>query len=129
MLYVLLFLGLVSGNLWVYPEKISQGWDATLAHLPYHQLRKNAIQFLEDKNINFQEVGTFFPNYTSIDEIDLNDDSRFFEYFNQKNPYIFYSNVYNVSDEDYDFLQENYYELKRFKKGNVYVSLLKMKDK
>ncbi|MEL7021212.1 MAG: hypothetical protein AAGK47_06375, partial [Bacteroidota bacterium] len=28
-------LGLATGNFWIYPKHISQGWDATLAHLPH----------------------------------------------------------------------------------------------
>ena len=44
LLYVALLLGLISGNLWIYPERISQGWDASLAHIPYHSLRKKAIE-------------------------------------------------------------------------------------
>lgn len=129
LIYSLLFIGLISGNLWIYPEKISQGWDATLAHIPYHELRKEAIQFLENEKIDFQEVGTFFPNYNTIDEIELNGDLRSFQHFNKKNGYVFYSNVYNLTDENYDFIQENYIEIKRLKRWNIYVSILKLQEK
>ena len=129
LLYSLLFIGLISGNLWIYPEKISQGWDATLAHIPYHELRKDAVQFLENEKIDFQEVGTFFPNYNTIDEIEFNGDLQSFRHFNKKNSYVFYSNVYNLTDENYDFIQENYIEVKKFKRYNVYVSILKSKEK
>ena len=128
-LYSLLFIGLISGNLWIYPETVSQGWDATLAHTPYHQLRKGAIQFLDNEKINFQEVGTFFPNYNTIDEIELNGDLRSFQHFNKKNGYVFYSNVYNLTDENYDFIQKNYIEIKRLKRWNIYVSILKLQEK
>lgn len=31
----LLSVGLVGGHFWIYPDKVAQGWDASLAHLPY----------------------------------------------------------------------------------------------
>ena len=114
-----------SGNLWIYPEKISQGWDATLAHTPYHQLRKEAIKFLDDQEIDFKQVGTFFPNYNTIDEIDFTNDQRSFAHFNEKNNYVFYSNVYNLSDNDYSNLEKKYTEIKRFQRFGIYVSVLK----
>ena len=125
--YTLLFIGLISGNLWIYPEKVSQGWDATLGHAPYHQLRLKALQYLDLKKIDFQKVGTFFPNYNTLDEIDLNGDMRKFAHFNRNNQYVFYSNVYNLTDENYDFIQENYVEVKRFEQFHIYVSILKKK--
>lgn len=126
-LFVLLLIGLISGNLWIYPEKISQGWDATLAHTPYHQLRKDAIKFLDVEEIDFKQVGTFFPNYNTIDEIDFTGDYRSFADFNKINKYVFYSNVYNLSDEEYDLLEKNYEKIKDFEKFGVYISILKNK--
>ena len=123
-LFVFLLIGLITGNLWIYPEKISQGWDATLAHTPYHQLRKEAIQFLEIEEIDFKQVGTFFPNYNTIDEIDLTGDYRSFAHFNKVNKYVFYSNVYNLSDKEYRILEKNYQEVKRFARFGVFVSIL-----
>jgi len=40
LIFAIVLAGLVSGSFWVYPGKIANGWDATLAHLPYHHLRK-----------------------------------------------------------------------------------------
>ncbi|NPA44250.1 MAG: hypothetical protein GXO49_01825, partial [Chlorobi bacterium] len=41
----LLVLGLLSGNFWVYPEKIAQGWDSSLAYLNYFKLRNKTIDY------------------------------------------------------------------------------------
>jgi len=123
--YSLLFIGLFTGNLWIYPEKVSQGWDATLAHIPYHSLRTEAIHFLDQEQIHFEEVGTFFPNYNTQDQIDLNGDHRALLHFNRESKYVFYSNVYNITDEDFDFIQENYTEIKRFISFQIYISILK----
>ncbi len=127
LIYASLMIGLLSGNLWIYPEKISQGWDATLAHVPYHQLRTEAIEFLDKESIHIEQVGTFFPNYNSIDQIDLNGDHRKFDRFNDDNSYVLYSNVYNITDEQYDSLQRDYQEIKRFESFNIYISILKKK--
>lgn len=122
-IYILLITGLMTGNLWVYPEKISQGWDASLAHVPYHELRKNAINYLDIEKIDLKQVGTFFPNYNTIDEIDLNGDSRTFTHFNKKNKYVIYSNVFNLTDEELKSLQNNFIEIKQFKKLQIYISI------
>jgi hypothetical protein len=125
--YSFLLIALFTGNFWIYPEKVSQGWDATLAHIPYHSLRTKAINFLDQEHIDFKEVGTFFPNYNTQDQIDLNGDQRALSHFNKKNPFVFYSNVYNLSDEDLDFIQKNYTEIKRFTSFQIYISILKRK--
>ncbi len=120
-------IGLLSGNLWIDPEKISQGWNATLAHIPYHDLRTEAIQYLEKEKINIEEVGTFFPNYNSLDQINLDGDTRKFQHFDKNNSLVFYSNVYNITDEEYEVIQSNYQEIKQFESFGIYVTLLKKK--
>lgn len=120
-----LLIGL-SGNFWIYPPKISKGWDSTLAHLPYYDLRLKAIHFLDTEGINFKDVDTFFPNYYSIEEIDLNKDQRIFDNYtigNNSN-YIFYSNIFNVEDDVYDYIMANYKPIKEFKNKGVYVVIL-----
>jgi hypothetical protein len=120
-----LLIGL-SGNFWIYPPKISKGWDSTLAHLPYYDLRLKAIHFLDTEGINFKDVDTFFPNYYSIEEIALNKDHRFFDNYtigNNSN-YIFYSNIFNVEDDVYDYVMANYKPIKEFKNKGVYVVIL-----
>lgn len=128
LVYSLLMIALITGNLWVYPEKISQGWDATLSHIPYHSLRVEAIEFLDQEKIDFKDVGTFFPNYNTQDQIDFNGDQRALSHFNKENKYVFSSNVYNLSDENYDFIQENYIEIKRFGSFPVYISISKRRE-
>jgi hypothetical protein len=118
-------VSVVTGNLWVYPEKIAQGWDSTLAHLPYNKIRREALKYLDQNNINYNEVQSFFPNLSSIDDIDLNNDHRQFIEFNNCCDYVFYSNVFNVNDEDYDLVKNQYTIIKRFKSGQLYVDICK----
>ena len=82
----------------MYPKNISQGWDATLGHLPYHSLRIEAIDYLNENNINISEVASFFPNY-NVDFIDFKGDKRAFSKFNTNKKYVFYASVYNLYEQ------------------------------
>lgn len=124
-IYVVVVVALLTGNLWVYPDKIAQGWDASLAHLPYWDLRTKAIKYLDDNDISINETETFFPNYNSIDEIEHNGDLRKMKGFTGNSNFVMYSNVYNVSDEVIDDLKENYTIVQSFEKMNVRVDILK----
>jgi hypothetical protein len=126
-IYTLLLAGLISGNLWIYPRNIAQGWDATLAHVPYYNLRIEAINYLDKNNIEIDDVGTFFPNLTSIDNVDLSGDMRSFSSFNGENNFLFYSNVYNLTDEEYDIIDTKYTLIKQFNKFNIHVNIYKLK--
>ncbi len=123
--YILLISGLITGNLWIYPEKIAQGWSASLAYYPYFKLRHQAIQYIDEQQMNVDDFASFFPNICSIHEVDLNGDQREFQEFTGENKYVFYSNVYNLNDNEYTILNNKYQEIKRFTKFNVEVKLLK----
>jgi hypothetical protein len=120
-IYFFLFLGLLSGNLWIYPKKISQGWDATLAHVPYHSLRLEAIDYLNKEAIKIEEVASFFPNYTTLDLINFGGNQHSFSKFNGKNKYVFYATVYNLSDKELNKLDKNYAILKQFNNFNIHI--------
>jgi hypothetical protein len=126
-IYFILLIGLITGNLWVYPRNIAQGWDATLAHVPYYNLRNNAINYLNKNNIEIEDVATFFPNRTTIDNVDLSGDMRSFASFNGQNNYLFYSNVYNLTNEEYEIIDTKYILVKQFNKYNIHVNIYKLK--
>lgn len=121
------FFTIISGNFWVYPDKISQGWDSTLAHLPYYKLREQAIHYLDKQEIAINEVHTFFPNTPTIDDIDLNEDYRNFSNYSKDAGYVLYSNVYNIGDDTYDTLTDKYTLIKEFKNLTVFVRIYKKK--
>ena len=127
-LLILWIAFLTTGHLWVYPPKISQGWDSSLAYLPYNKLRHQAIQYLDNENINFDQVSSFFPNANTLDDIDLNGDMRSFTKFTPGAEYVFYSNVNNVSDEVYTSLLEDYDLVKEYREWRVYVHIYKIKS-
>ncbi|MEL6945687.1 MAG: hypothetical protein AAFO82_23780, partial [Bacteroidota bacterium] len=60
-LYSSIFLALLTGNFWIYPPKIAQGWDATLAHLLYYKLRTEMMEYIEKEDIDFSTIGSVFP--------------------------------------------------------------------
>lgn len=106
----IVIIGLLSGNLWVYPKKISQGWDSTLAHLPWYGMINRAQVFLIKEKIPFAEVGTAFPNIGPREWYEL--DGRM-EGFKEKefdqDCFILYSNIMNdFSDEEIDGLESNW---------------------
>lgn len=123
-IYAGLLSSLLLGNTIVYSDSFSQGWDASLAHLPYWDLRKNAIEYMDDKQIDISKTASFFPNYTSIDNVDLNGDIRSFIGFSGIETYVFYSNVYNLSDEHLKILSQEYHIIKSFEKCNVRIELM-----
>ena len=118
---------MISGNFWIYPDKIAKGWDATIAHIPYYQLRKKMINFIENKDISFNDVGSEVPNTEMIKYIDLSNDNRKFPLKNfDIHRYIFYSNIYNMfTDEEIDELKNNWIVEKEYKCLQVYVRLYK----
>jgi len=123
LILVLLILGMVSGNFWVYPDRISKGWDAMLAYLPYQSLRHEMIGFIEQNHIEFSNVGTGFPNNTGMNVIELSGDTRAFgsmEAGMDNFRFIFYSNVYNeFSDDDLTELRTEWKVVKSLHKGQV----------
>jgi hypothetical protein len=117
------FVILASGNYWIYPESIAKGWDATLAHLPYYDLRHEAIRYLDENRIPVQEVGSFFPNTATIDAIDLNNRNVAFPNFVDQQ-YVFYSTVYNIDDNVLARLKTHYSKVTEFANDNVSVIIL-----
>jgi len=126
-IYSSLLLLLVTGNLWIYSDHISQGWDSTLAHVPYFKLRSEAVHFMDEHKIPIEKTATFFPNTAKLDLIDLKGDQRSFQPFTGENEYVFYSNVYNLTDNDFKILYTNYESIATFSKCRIRVVLYKKK--
>lgn len=118
---------IITGNFWIYPKKISQGWDSSLAHLPYYKLRKQAVKYLDSKNINIKNVASFFPNTASTDAIELNGDKRTFKKYEAGSKYVLYSNIYNINDTVYDNLKNKYFLMKEFKKNRIFIKIYLIK--
>ncbi len=120
---------LAFGNRWIYPHGVSMTWDSTLAHLPYHRLRADMVDFLDRRGIPPETVGTAFPNINTGENIALNGDSRSFAEINEEtNQYILISNVFNdVGREDRRHLQRAWQLLRRTEHAGVWMELYKSK--
>lgn len=122
-LFTMVFVGLVSGNFWVYPQPISTGWDSTLAHLPYYRLRNEMIQYIDNQSIKHSDIGTVFPNLRPSKLIDLQGNTEggnFSPLDFEKNRYIFYSNVMNdFNKKELNILAENWRAEKTFTYPNI----------
>ena len=123
--FLALSIGFATGNLWIYPRGISMDWDATLAHQPYHALRAEALTYLDQQGIDYQSVGSAFPNLNTGIDLMLNDDKRRFSdiQFDQ-NQLIFVSNVMNdLQASDFHRLDTAWIPRKRFAYAGVWIVL------
>ena len=122
-----LVLSLISGHFWVYPQRIAKGWDATLAHMPYYELRKDMLAYLDHNRIPWRQVGTDFPNLASPASTDLTQDTRTLAVKDlRRQTYILYSNVFNgFTDAELDALEKEWVVVKELRKGQVYMQLYK----
>ncbi|MDD3079367.1 MAG: hypothetical protein PHH37_09735 [Paludibacter sp.] len=114
---------LLSGNFWLYPEKLSQPWDSTLAYIPYFELKQQTIDYVAEKHVEFGSVGVEFPLTSEFRYIDANNDRRQFAHLDfHQNRWIVYSNIFNLSDERIDSLR-TWNLIKTFKKGTVFMKI------
>ena len=124
-----LFAGLLTGNCWIYPRGISMDWDSTLAHLPYYRLRADFVQYLEENQIDFLNLGTAFPNINSGEVLSLNGDHRIFQEKDfSRNTFVWCSNIFNdFSEEDYQTLSRSWVLIKRGESAGVWMELYRRK--
>jgi len=125
----LIFIGFATGNFWVYPPKVSQGWDSTLGHLPYFELKEQLYDYLQKEKIQLSQVGTEFPEAGALKYRYANDELNGFARADlATQEYIFYSNVMNdFADETLDELSNNWELVKAFERYPVCVKLYRKK--
>ena len=128
-LFALVCVTLLSGNLWVYPKKISQGWDATLGHLSYFPLREKMIAYIDHQKIPLEDIGTAYPENGTLRYMDLSDRTNTFGTASEADyEYVLYSNVMNdFSDEAIDDLENNYTVIKEMERLGLCMILYKKK--
>ena len=120
-----LIVAMAAGNFWVYPRGVSMDWDSTLAHLPYHILRAEAMRFFEENQIDLKQVGTTFPNLNTGENLLLNGDERSMSPLNfDTNEWIMTSNVLNdVDEEEYKVLEHDWQRVKRWQQAGVWMEV------
>jgi hypothetical protein len=122
---IIWLIGLISGNFWVYPDKVAQGWDSTLAHLPYYELRSEMIGYLNSNNINIEEVGSDFPMTGKFKYLDLSGNQiEFPEKDLDDQKFVLYSNIFNdFSDEQIDELSLKWQVVHKIQKCQIFMVL------
>ena len=123
-------IGLGTGNFWVYPKKVAQGWDSTLAHWPHYQLRTEMIEFIKREGIALGSVGTAFPEIGPFKFKDLSNQETGFapKDLNTQN-YILYANTMNdFSDSEIDELGKDWEIVHQLKRVGVCFVLYRRKN-
>jgi hypothetical protein len=126
----LFIISLLSGNFWLYPERLGNSWDASLKVLPYFDLKDEMDEFILSNKIPSEDVGTQFPLIADKRYSHLSDDS--FKYTNvwsgplENYSYFLQTNVINT-DISYQVeeVKKTWVLIKSIKKGQVYFSLYK----
>lgn len=130
-LLLLLLVGLLSGNRWIYPDRIAQGWDSTLAHVPHYSLRQQIRAEIEQRGIPLDSIGTAFPEIGPLRYKDLVENDRG---YTEKNlatqSYILYSNIMNdFTDYELDTLEgPNWEPVVELERGGVRYVLYRLLD-
>ncbi len=105
---VAVFFGLITGHFWVYPTKIAQGWDSSLAYLNYYSPEQKALGFIKEHNISRDVIGTNLPlNNRHMSYLDINGKNMvsFTAVDLNLNEFVLFSNLENSStDEQIDIL-------------------------
>lgn len=126
---IILIILLASGNIWSYSEKIAQNWDCTLSHLSFYRTRKNCLDYLEKEGIELREVASGFSIYGKQKYIFINDDEReISSCIKDSTKYYIYSNICNEKDEFIDELNHKNSVIKEFKKGNIFIKVIKINN-
>lgn len=128
--WMTILICLLAGNFIVYPENISQNWDASLAHLPYWKVRTKTLAQMEEQGIDITKTATFFPALESLDNIDFNGDKRAFLSFDEENlpTYVLYSSVNNLENQTLQILHTQYEPIISNKFVFVHCDVLQLKS-
>ncbi|HSQ42021.1 MAG TPA: hypothetical protein VLM37_07070 [Fibrobacteraceae bacterium] len=93
-----------ASHLVVYPLRISQAFDATLAVLPYFGQVDSARSFFKKRKIPFSKVGFDRGDCRPFNELHTNDPDLFHDHDFSKNDYMVLSRVQNPDDGYLDTL-------------------------
>ena len=116
---------LFSGNYWIYPEKLAQSWDSSLAQLSYCKIRNQTISYFEKNHIDLQTVGVGFPMNEKFNYTDIETDKRSFESIDfKRNKWLVYSNIFNFTDQNIE-KSKSWILIDEFHQGNVFMKIYK----
>jgi hypothetical protein len=113
------------GHRWIYPDKVAQGWDASLAHLPYFSLLSQAWSEIPDPSLVYTE----FPLYKPMTAVrpgskQIRRSFRKAEGNWLQHDYVLYSNIINdIPDATYDEITGTWPLQREWEQGKVFIRL------
>ncbi len=126
-------LFLVQSNWLIKPGKYSNAWDCNLQSLNYFGVRKELDNYVSENNISPNDVAAGFQVYFNDAFYLMNGSNKEYDLLSDTemnvNLYIADSNIcnnYNAQRKDY--LEKNYFLIKSFVKGSIYIKLYKRND-
>lgn len=84
----------------IYGNRISNGWDCTLAHFSYFKLKKEFYTIASKRKIDIDSVYTTFPLYASDFQIYWKGNADRCTEIESNSKYILYSNLSNDFEDD-----------------------------
>ncbi|MDD4971534.1 MAG: hypothetical protein PHT07_19065 [Paludibacter sp.] len=118
--FILILCFELTGNLWIYPERIAKSWDCTLAHLPYYELREECFNYIDHQKLDYNHISAGFCLYGNRGFTELKNEGK--KVGTETNcHYFIFSNISNVEDSFADDLknQAHWIPVKKFEKGFV----------
>jgi len=114
----------LTGNFWIYPEKIAKSWDCTLAHLPYYDLRKDCFNYIDQQKLDYKEISAGFCLYGDRKFVELKNTGKIIGDTHNCH-YFIYSNISNVEDGFITELMNKklWCPMKKFEKGYVLITI------
>ena len=110
----------LSGNFWIYPDRIAKSWDCTLAHLPYYGLREKCFNYIDQQKLDYKDISGGFCLYGNRRFIEMTkEDKTVGTDTNRK--YFIYSNISNIDDSFAEELKNkaHWIPIKMFEKDFV----------
>src|SRR5690606_12766215 len=120
----LVLIGQLSGHFWTYPLPISQGWDATLGHLPYYPLRADFLDYFEKQGSENSPLTTSARSTKADFNLELRGSNQAFVDWNDapvQTEYLWLSNVNKQLRHYYVHHRQDWEVIKERKVLNVYM--------
>ncbi|HNL06115.1 MAG: hypothetical protein JNM36_05170 [Chitinophagales bacterium] len=127
----LLLLHLIMGHRWIHRPPIANGWDASLAFLPYQSLERQLHSDIDSLAIPPSKIYTTFPLLHSRKYTHLLQDTSNFKMFKptflSQTPYFLHSNLSNdMSPEIQQIIRSKGKVIRIWQRFGVYIILYKL---
>jgi PAT family beta-lactamase induction signal transducer AmpG len=123
--FIVILFFTITGHCWIYPEKIAQCWESTLLHTSYYDLRKECFDYIEDNQIDYNDISAGFCLSGNRGYIEMKHQGKIVKAPDLNVKYFIYSNISNLEDEWVDELKNtaHWLPVKNFKKGCIFITI------